>query len=227
MKKKMKMVVDIMMLAAMPVLMAYELVSAALHEWLGIAIFLLFLLHHGLNWKWHKNILKGRYSAVRFWSLSVNMALLVLMLVIPASGLAMAKYVPAVSFMLRVSDARILHLSASYWCYVLMGIHVGIHGGMIGGAGARKNTMSRLSGWKRVLLYSIAVSAMFYGLYAFMHRQFGSYMFLRSQFAFYDFSEPLIWIFLDYLAIMWLSACIGFYFTMLLKWSGRLSRMEK
>ena len=64
-----------------------------LHEWLGIAVFLLFLLHHGLNWRWYKNLLGGRYSAVRLGSLLVNVLLFALMFAVPVSGLARAEHV--------------------------------------------------------------------------------------------------------------------------------------
>lgn len=46
-----RIILDFMMFAAMPILMAYMLVGEAAHEWIGMGMFLLFLLHHLLNWQ--------------------------------------------------------------------------------------------------------------------------------------------------------------------------------
>ena len=47
---------------AMPVLllllMTYDLIGQAAHEWLGIAMFLLFILHHVLNRSWLKSVFR-------------------------------------------------------------------------------------------------------------------------------------------------------------------------
>ena len=212
-KKKVKMLVDFGMIVSMPVLMAYELASATLHEWLGIAIFLLFLLHHGLNLGWYKSLLKGRYSAVRLWSIVINTLLFAIMVALPVSGLAMAKHIPLAFSMLNTLAARTLHLTASYWGYVLISIHVGLHGGMIGHKANNKISENDTLGWKHILPCLLAMIAMTYGGYAFIHRDFGRYMFLKSQFVFFDFSEPLVYLLGDYFAIMWFFVCIGFCFS--------------
>ena len=50
-----------------------------------------------------------------------------------------------------------------------------------------------------------------YGVYAFFQRQIGSYLFLQNQFVFFDFNEPLVVFFTNYLAIMEMFICLGFY----------------
>ena len=54
---------DIGMTVILLLLMAYELIGQAVHEWLGIGMFLLFVVHHILNSKWSGNVLKGKYTA--------------------------------------------------------------------------------------------------------------------------------------------------------------------
>lgn len=61
---------------------------------------------------------------------------------------------------------------------------------------------------RRVLQVAGALAAL-YGLYAFFHRSISTYLFLQSQFVFFDFEEPLIFFFLDYLAAMGLFVWIG------------------
>lgn len=45
-------------------LMAYSLSEQKIHEWIGIGILLLFLIHHGLNLQWLRALSKGRYTNV-------------------------------------------------------------------------------------------------------------------------------------------------------------------
>lgn len=53
-KQKIKCIVDLGMTVLLLLLMAYTLVGEAAHEWLGMAMLVLFLLHHALNFKWLK-----------------------------------------------------------------------------------------------------------------------------------------------------------------------------
>lgn len=48
-KQILKIITDIAMTAILLLLMAYSLVGEAVHEWLGIGMFVLFILHHVLN----------------------------------------------------------------------------------------------------------------------------------------------------------------------------------
>lgn len=48
-----------MMTVMLLFLMAYSLIGEALHEWLGIGMLLLFVLHHILNASWYRNLRRG------------------------------------------------------------------------------------------------------------------------------------------------------------------------
>lgn len=50
-----------------------------LHEWLGLAMFLLFFLHHLLNAGWHRALGKGAYTANRILGTVTNLLLLLAM----------------------------------------------------------------------------------------------------------------------------------------------------
>ena len=67
MKNKMiaKICIDIAMTIALILLMAYQLIGEEAHEWIGIIMFLLFVLHHILNIAWSRNIFKGKYNIRR------------------------------------------------------------------------------------------------------------------------------------------------------------------
>ena len=98
MKKKLRIVIDIGMVLLLPLLMAYSLVGEAAHEYLGIGMFLLFAAHHILNAAWWKHLLRGRYTPLRVFGTVVNLALAIIMLVLPISGM----------FLIRLSRLTLL-----------------------------------------------------------------------------------------------------------------------
>lgn len=53
-KQKIKITADALMTVALLLLMPYEMVGEAAHEWIGAGMFLLFILHHILNRKYRK-----------------------------------------------------------------------------------------------------------------------------------------------------------------------------
>lgn len=216
-KRKFQIFVDFAMAALLPVLMAYSLLGEAVHEWVGVAMFVLFLLHNALNWKWYKNLFGGRYSGVRLLGTVVNILIFLLMLSLTASGIVMSRY--AFQFLAiegGASLARTVHLVASYWCYVLASVHLGLHGGMFLGMLRKAFHIEKESPKRRVALCVIAALLFAYGIYAFIQRDLSGYMLLRTEFVFFDFSEPLVFFFLDYLAVMALFTLLGYYAAKLL-----------
>ncbi|MGM9537045.1 MAG: DUF4405 domain-containing protein [Candidatus Onthomonas sp.] len=196
-----RLVCDTLMTAALLLLMAYELIGRAAHEWIGAAMLLLCLCHHALNLPWTKNVFRGKYTAVRIVQTLIVLALLLCMAGLAYSGLILSRYVFSI---LPVSGsrslARTLHLLCSYWGFVLMGLHLGFHWNGILGM-ASKMGRGKTSGWMKHLRW-LAVTIAAYGVYAFWKRQTGSYLFLKTHFVFLDYSEPLIFFFIDYIAIL-------------------------
>lgn len=122
------MAVDFSMILLLLFLMAYSLIGEAAHERLGILMFFLFLLHHLLNWRWFKNLVKGKYNLYRIVATVINLLMIIVMISLPVSGIAMAKY--TFSFVQTgtgASTARFIHLLVSYWGYLLMSVHLGFH----------------------------------------------------------------------------------------------------
>lgn len=212
MKPKMvwKLAVDIAMTVALLLLMAYELVGQAAHEWIGIGMFDLFILHHILNGSWSRNILKGRYHPARIAQTGIVFLVLCAMIGSMISGVILSRH--ALAFLPIKggrSWARNLHMVSAYWGYVLMSVHLGFHWSMIMGmAGKLFPKPSAVRKWTgRILALAIAG----YGIYAFVKRDIGVYMILRSHFVFFDYDEPRIFFYLDYIAVMGLFVFMGNY----------------
>lgn len=211
-----KICVDIGMTVALLLLMTYELVGQATHEWLGIGMFILFLVHHILNHKWSGNLLKGHYTPMRIWQTLIVVFVLLCMAGSMVSGVILSRH--ALSFLPITggsSFARSLHMLSAYWGFVWMSLHLGLHWSMMMAmAGRAFQNVSHACTWAlRILAVVIAA----YGVYAFVKRSIADYMFLRSQFVFFDFEEPLFFFLLDYVAAMGLFVFAGHYFAEFLK----------
>ena len=198
------MIIDIYMTVLLPLLMAYSLIGEAFHEVVGTAIFLLFIVHHILNRKWYGALFKGRYNTRRIFQTVLDLVLLVFMILQPVSGILMSKHLYTFLPDLPASAwARSAHMLLAYWGYILLSIHAGTH--LIA-------PLRKLHGKNRKIFVTICaimscISA--YGCVAFIKRGFPGYMSGRTAFAFFDFSEPRIFFFMDYIAIMILSMVAG------------------
>ena len=131
-KAVIKIAVDVFMTLALLFLMGYAFWGDVAHEWAGAGMFLLFLLHHILNGNWYKSLFKGGYTPLRVFRLIVDVLVFLAMIGLMVSGIMLSNYV--FSFLnIRggMSFARLLHMAASHWGFVLMALHLGLHWSML------------------------------------------------------------------------------------------------
>ncbi len=204
--KNLRPIVDIVMTLLLLMSMTYELIGyvfeelfgidgyeygALIHEYIGTAFILLVMFHLWLNRRWLMNIFHGHYNAARSILVCSDIILIVDIFFILLSGLMMSRVLGFESDEgMGMSFARTAHMLASYWGYVIMSFHAGLH----------------IRNFPKILIIP-----MLYGCYAFVKRQIYEYMFLITEFVFFDFEEPLIYFVIDYIAVMILFMSLGFY----------------
>lgn len=221
MKLKIKMGIDIPMTALLICLMAYQITGQALHEWFGAGMLGLFIAHNILNIRWYGNLFKGKYRLLRIIQTTVNFSVLISMLCLGYSGIVMSRHVFApLSLPGPMATARRMHMAASYWGFVLMSFHLGMHWGMVTGMFRRLSKGRALPGLSVWVLRLAAVLIAGYGLCCFIRKDIVSYMFLKNEFVFFDFEQSMLSVILEYAAMMGFWVFIGFYIT---KGVGRLS----
>ena len=202
-KAVIKIAVDVFMTLALLFLMGYAFWGDVAHEWAGAGMFLLFLLHHILNGNWYKSLFKGGYTPLRVFRLIVDVLVFLAMIGLMVSGIMLSNYV--FSFLnIRggMSFARLLHMAASHWGFVLMALHLGLHWSMLLGMAGKVMKVRQTSRLRKVLLSIVGAGIAVYGLMVFIRRDLLTYMLLKTQFVFLDFSEPIPLFYLDYLAMM-------------------------
>ena len=202
-KNIIKRVVDVALTVVLLCLMAYQLTGEKAHEWLGISMTALVVIHQALNAGWYSALFKGKYHAVRILQTSVNVLLLLSSAATAFCGMAMSgNAVPFLYGMIKVSLARQLHLAMSHWTFVLMGIHLGIHIPLM-------QAKLKQSDKKRMLFSVIYTIIAAIGLFFFIKNGMYNYMLLRASFAFFDFGKSAIALFTENLLALLFWAFIG------------------
>lgn len=208
--------VDICMTAALLLLMPYSLLSETAHEWIGMAMFILFVLHHLLNRKWISSIMKGKYTSLRVVQTILAVIMFGLMIGSMVSGILLSNHIfKAVRIAGTSTIARQVHMFCAYWGLVVMSIHIGIHWNMA------VLMMGRLfknkSRFRSILVKGIAVVMACYGVYAFHKRQIGLYLLMKMHFVFYNYSESVAAFMADYMMVMVSIAFVTYYISMMIK----------
>ena len=205
--QRIRMTLNIVMTVLSVVLMGGTVLfpSDKVHQVLGMALLVLWAAHVALNRRWYTSLFKGTYLPYRVMQLFVNAGIAVCALLVAASGMLMAWFVPVSS---AIGFARAAHLVGSHWYYLFMCAHIGMHAGQmaarvgIGHTGGRKKTIAL-----RIALALVCA----YGVYAFARRGVWEYLFLRRHFFFLDVESGYVLFAADYVAILVLFAAAAHY----------------
>ncbi len=205
-----KRILDSALAVTLLLLMSFQVTHQFAHEWLGVTMLALTILHQVLNRKYYSAIFKGKYTPLRVFQIIVNVLLVLSFLCTAASGLIMSRYTaPYLNGVLQTSLVRQAHLSLSHWSFVLMGLHLGLHLGIIS---------SKLK--KRSVKIALGVSATavsVYGFYLFFTEKFLDYMLLKIPFAYFDYLKVWQLVILENLAALTAWAFAAYLISLVLK----------
>lgn len=207
--------VDLLMTILLLLLMAFMLTGQEAHEWLGAGMLALFIIHHVLNAAWLKGL--GQGSCTPFRILQTVLALLVLLAMLGsmASGIMMSRYVfDFLPIRGGMAFARTLHMLCAYWGFLFLSAHLGLHWGMMMGMVRKMAKVKTASLTRRTVLRILACGISVYGVYVFFEHRISDYLFLRSIFVFFDFEQPPIQFFAEYIAMMGLWICVAYYLSL-------------
>ena len=200
-----KIIIDILMALALLFLMGYQLWGDTAHEWVGAGMFALFIAHHILNLNWHKGLFKNKYTSRRIAVLCIDVLIFADMLIMMFSGIVMSRHVFAfLPINSGLALARRLHIIGSYWGFLLMSVHLGMHIKIFANMIGKRIKIPAATFFVPCLFISV------YGIYAFIKRDFLTYMFLRSEFVFLDYNEPKVLFYIDIVSIMIIYILIGY-----------------
>ena len=128
MKRKIKILIDIIMFFIFIYLMSYRAGRGLfLHGVFGCVLFALFIIHHLLNIRWYFGLNKGKYNWTRKSFAIIDFILLTDMILMAISSVMMSGNVFSFSPFISTQFARDLHVSSTAWGFIFTALHLGLH----------------------------------------------------------------------------------------------------
>ena len=210
-----RLAIDAFMALMLTQLMAYHASSEAAHEWHGVAMAVLLVVHQWLNRRWYASLFSGRYTVQRAVMTGVFTLTLIAYVLTAFCGLAMSTH--AAPFLYGIAPsafARPAHLAASYWAFILTGIHVGLHIPAMFG----RFKPGRVA---KTLLHLAATAIASVGFYLFLKNGILDYIFLQTSYAAVDPNKTLWFSVLENALILSFWAYAGALLLILIKTTGK------
>lgn len=198
-----KRIVDVCLTVLLLCLMSYQVMGEVLHEWIGIGMTFVLILHHILNIKWYGVLFKGKYNAYRIVTTAINFLLLISMGLTAFCGISMSNHV--VPFLYGMTDmvfARTGHLALSFWSFILMGLHLGLHLPVMTVKVRPGKTAKMICTGLFILIAGI-------GLWLFIKNGIPGYITFRTHFAFFNYDKAVALVFLENLVIEFFFVFVG------------------
>ena len=205
--KKLRIIIDIIMFILIIILMGYHITDNKIHEYIGITTFVLFIIHHIINYRYYKNLFKGKYNFGRVFSLVIDALLLIAMLGTMISSIMISSEVFAFLNITTTNIGRRLHLIATSWCFILMAIHIGMHLNVF--VYKLKNKLKNSN--FEYAIYLLLIIAIIYGIYSFIKHNLWEDLFLLVEFKFFDYEQSPIMFYLECLGIVIFIASLTYF----------------
>ena len=195
-------IIDVAMTFVLIPLMAYQVTGEAAHEWLGIGMVLLVIVHQVLNRKWYSALFNGKYNPNRVLNTIITTLLLISFAFTAVSGISMSNHaVPFLYSLIKVNTARVMHLAFSHWAFILMGLHIGMH------ASIMLHKMPNKVKNVLVIIFTIIAG---YGFYLFLKSGIVNYIIFKTHFAFLDYEKPAAIVFRENIAMLVFFAFVAY-----------------
>ena len=170
-----------------------------IHEILGFIMIVCFILHHIVNIQWYKTIYKGKMTTIKIIFIIVNCFLLADVILLALSGITMSSILPFLNFM-PVSLARRLHMISSYWGFVFMAIHLGLHiQSFLFPFRKRIKTYPQII--NIIICWILPYALMLLGVFMFIKNHFITYLFMLSEFIYVDKNKNIVIFIFEYLSV--------------------------
>lgn len=207
-----KIILDITMLILFILLMAYHLLPDATHEWIGASLFVIFILHNIMNYRWYKNLFKGKYKALRIMQTVINFSLIIAMLCCVISTMLISGHVFTFIHSNSVRLGRSMHLASTMWAFILMSLHFGLHWSMIVGRIKKRISIPELARRSiKYIFWILVIGICIYGIYIISIRKIWEELFLLTEFKWFDYDKPLLFYLFENSIIFILFSSISYY----------------
>ncbi|MDR2793140.1 MAG: DUF4405 domain-containing protein [Treponema sp.] len=191
--------------------LAYRVTGDAAHEWIGAAVCVVCIAHNALNRNWWAHIFNGAYTLRRGMATAVNLLLALAFAALIITGVLQSRAVLAFLHLPGGMELRLTHTTAAYWCLPLIGVHIGLHWGMIMNAFRKMLRIKRKTRTRKTIARITAFAAAACGVWSSFDRDMFSKLFLGFSFDYWPEERPAILFFALNLSIMGVYIFITYY----------------
>lgn len=160
------MAIDLVMLILWIALMDLNLTGVLVHEYLGIGIIALIIIHNLVNLKWIAGVISNFKKSPGKGKFILNLVLLVLTVLIGVSGVMISTDILPSLNRSNIPIWIYMHRAASYAGMLLISVHIGLHWSMIAGALKKTFSIYGKSRLRKVLCACMSLFIMFSGIYS-------------------------------------------------------------
>lgn len=129
--KKIKIILDSIMLIIMITLMKIIITGLQLHEILGLALFIIFIIHKIFNSKWvmavGKNFFNKNMKIKSKIMFILDIVIFVFVLLNVITGISISKFVLTNVIASNIAKVAMLHKFFAWWSLIMISIHIGFH----------------------------------------------------------------------------------------------------
>jgi hypothetical protein len=197
-----RLIIDLAMTILILAALAYRITGDVAHEWIGISVALLFIVHNAMNWRWYKNIFRGKYTFRRSVNTAVNFILFITMSTLIISGMLMSRTILAFLNLPGGMETRQIHTTAAYWGLIIIAVHIGMHGKMIMNSMRKMFRIKNANFTRTIILRIVALLITAFGVWASFDRDMFSKLFLGFSFDYWNEERPALLFFAANLSIM-------------------------
>jgi hypothetical protein len=181
---------------------AYRIIGDIAHEWIGVSVFVFFIAHNVINFRWYKNMGKGAYTARRVIMTIVNVLLAFAMATLIITGFMHSRIVLSFLNLPGGMFLRQIHTTAAYWGLPLIGVHIGINWGTVI-AGLRKLlSINSVNPARTIIMRIFVVALVVFGIWSSFDRDMFAKLFLGFSFDYWPEERPAVLFFTEKLSIM-------------------------
>lgn len=200
MSRKVRKIVDVLMVICFVALMLNQITGVFVHEVIGIITFILFIIHHVINRNFYKNMFKGKFNKLRITFLIIDVLLFIMMILMMISSILISQHLFEFLNITNHTLGRMLHIITAYMIYMLSALHLGLH----------FNQMIKLSKDKKIIVnVFLVLFALVFGVNGFIKKEFIPKLTLQNLFPLYS-DDSFVIILIDYLGIFIMFMMIGY-----------------
>jgi hypothetical protein len=220
-----RLTLDIAMTVLLLCSFAYRITGDTAHEWIGVVILLLFILHIIINRKWFTLIFNGAYSSRRVIMTVVNLLLAVDFAILLITGLSHSRTVLSFLHLSGSITLRQIHTTAAYWGLILIAVHIGIHWRII--INFVKGIAENKKGFPcKIIMRVLAIAFVIFGVWSSFDRDIFSKLFLGFSFDYWSPESPIVLFFAETISIMGIYIFTSYHFMKLLDWLKKSNRFQ-